>query len=168
MSLANPAISCKKCGTIFEPDMKSKANWPCPSCQTKNPNLKRHYRAVADLCIIGLVIALILIVVGVKEAGLNLLVLLWAADAVLLIVTTVFVYKSEAPWADNRVKNLIWVVFGVAFLSNVVVPLILLGRLNIVAIMIYVVVFSFLFWLNAQAGKCIASEPPKSPPATKS
>ena len=168
MSPANPAVKCKKCGVIFEPDMKSKGKWPCPSCQTKNPNLKRHYRAVADLCIIGLAIMLILAVVRIEDAGLDVLVLLWAADAVLLVVTIVLVYKSKAPWADNRVKTLIWVVFGVALLCNVVLPLILLGRLNIPAIIIYAVVFPFLLWLNAQAGKCAVSEPPNSSAATKS
>jgi uncharacterized membrane protein len=168
MSQANTAIKCRKCGMAFEPDMKTKGKWPCPSCQTKNPNLKRHYRAVADLCILGLAITLIGFVVWIKEAGLNLFALLWAADAVLLLVTIVFVYKSKAPWADNRAKILIWVVFGVALLCNVGVPLILSGELKIPAIIVYAVVFPYLFWLNMQAGKCTVSEPPKPPAATES
>jgi len=163
MSQGNPVIKCKKCGMTFEPDMRTKGTWPCPGCQTKNPNLKRHYRSVADLCILGLAITLILIVVWIKDAGLNFRVLLAAADAVLLLVTIVFVYKSKAPWADNKAKTLIWVVFGVALLVNVAVPLILIGQLNIPALIIYAVVFPYLFWLNVQAGKCTVSESPNMP-----
>jgi hypothetical protein len=168
MSQAKPAIKCVKCGMIFEPDVKTKGTWPCPSCQTKNPNLKRHYRSVADLCILGLLISLLVLVFGVKNAGLNLGALLSAAHAVLLLVTIVFVYKSKTPWADRTAKTLIWVVFGLALLFNVATPLMLAGRLNIPAIIVYVVVFPYLFWLNVQAGKCTASEPPTLPETMRS
>src|SRR2546427_11225554 len=100
MGEANPTIKCKKCGVTFEPDLKTKGTWRCPSCQAKNPNLKRHYRSVADLCILGLIVTLIVVAVGYANAGLNLGVLLSAAHAVLLLVTIVFVYKAKTPWAD--------------------------------------------------------------------
>jgi hypothetical protein len=163
MSHTNPAIKCRKCGLTFEPDMKTKGTWPCPNCQTRNANLKRHYRSVADLCILGLIITLLLVVFGVKNAGLSLGVLLSAAQAVLLLVTIVFVYKSRTPWADSTAKTLIWVVFGLALVFNVAAPLLLAGRLNIPFIIVYAVVFPYLFWLNVQAGKCIVSEPPPLP-----
>ena len=150
----------------FEPDVKTKGTWPCPSCQTKNPNLKRHYRSVADLFILGLIITLLDVAFGVKSAGLNLGVLLLAAHAILLLVTIVFVYKSKTPWADSTAKTLIWVVFGLALLSNVASRLMLAGRLNIPAIIAFAVVFSYLLWLNVQAGKCTASEPPLLPAST--
>lgn len=168
MSQANPVIKCKKCGITFEPDMKTKGTWPCPSCQTKNPNLKRHYRSVADLCILGLIITLLVVVFGVANTGLNLGVLLSAAHAVLLLVTIVFVYKSKNPWADSTAKTLIWVVFGLALLFNVATPLMLAGRLNIPAIIVYAVVFPYLFWLNVQAGKCTSSESPALPATMRS
>jgi hypothetical protein len=162
MSQANPSIKCKKCGRTFEPDVKTKGTWPCPGCQAKNPNLKRHYRSVADLCVLGLIITLVVVVVGVTNSGLNLGVLMSAAHAVLLLVTIIFVYKSKNPWADSTAKTLIWIVFGTALLFNVVIPLLLAGRLNIPAIIVYTVVFPYLFWLNVQAGKCAAIEPPTS------
>jgi hypothetical protein len=157
MSQGTPAIKCRKCGTIFEPDVKTTGIWPCPSCQTKNPNLKRHYRSLADLCILGLIITLLVVVLGVKNTGLNLGVLVAAAHAVLLFVTIVFVYKSKTPWSDSVAKTLIWVVFGLALLFNVVTPLIFRGRLSIPAIVVYALVFPYLFWLNVQAGRCTAA-----------
>ena len=95
-----------KCGMTFEPDVKTKGTWPCPSCQTKHPNLKRHYRSVADLCILGVMITLLVIVFAVTNAGLFLGVLRSAGRAVLLLATIVFVYKSKTPWADSTAKTL--------------------------------------------------------------
>ena len=168
MSQATTPIKCIKCGMTFEPDVKTTGTWPCPSCQTKNPNLKRHYRSVADLCILGLIITLLVAFFQVTNAGVNLGVLLSAAHAVLLLVTIVFVYKSRTPWADITAKTLIWIVFGLALLFNVATPLMLAGRLNIPAIIVYAVVFPYLLWLNVQAGKCTASVPPTSPATTRS
>ena len=157
MSDANPRIKCKKCGFLFEPDVKTRGTWRCPSCQTKNPNLKRHYRSLADLCILGLIFTLVAVVIGYKKVGLNLDQLLRAGQAVLLLVTIVFVYKSTAPWADTSAKTLIWIVFALALLFNVVLPLILAGAINIPYIVVYGLVFPYLFWLNSQASKCTAS-----------
>lgn len=154
---AIPRIKCKKCGFVFEPDLSTKGTWPCPSCRTKNPNLKRHYRSVADLCILGLIFTLVVVVIGFRNAGPNLGLFLSAGHAAILLVTIVFVYKSKTPWADPSAKTLIWIVFGLALLFNVVLPLVLTGTTNIPAIVIYAVVFPYLFWLNSQAGKCTAS-----------
>jgi Zn finger protein HypA/HybF involved in hydrogenase expression len=52
MSQTNPAIRCKECGLTFEPDVKTKGTWPCPSCQTKNPNLKRHRGYIEDISVL--------------------------------------------------------------------------------------------------------------------
>ena len=149
-------IKCKKCGSIFQPDAKTKAAWTCPRCDAKNPNLKRHYRSVADLYVLGLIIMTIMVVVGFNEAGLTLGVILSAADAVLLAATIVFVYKSNAPWSDAAAKTLIWIVFGVALFFNVVIPMVFVAKLNIPALMIYALVSPYLFWLNSQATKCTA------------
>jgi len=163
MSDMGPMIKCKKCGNTFHPDMKTREAWPCPSCQAKNPNLKRHYRSVADLCILGLIVTAIVVVVGFGKGGVNLGVILSAAHAILLLVTIVLVYKSKTPWVDSVAKALIWVVFGLALFFNVLLPLALAGRLNIPFIIVYALVFPYLFWLNSQAGKCTASGQPEIP-----
>jgi len=163
MSDTYPIIKCRNCRYIFQPDMMTNENWPCPICQFKNPNLKRHYRSVADICILSLIATPILIAVGFIRTGLNLAMILLAAHAIahafLLLVTIIFIYKSKTPWANNVVKALIWTVFGLAFFFNVVLPLVLAGRLNIPFIIVYAFVFPYLFWLNSQAGKCRVSGP---------
>lgn len=158
-----PSIKCKKCGNAFQPNMKTTETWPRPSCKAKNPNLKRHYRSVADLFILGLIVTAIVIAVGFSEAGLNLGMILSTGHAILLLVTIVFVYKSKTPWADSAAKALIWTVFGCALLFNVMIPLALAGRLNIPAIIVYALVFPYLFWLNSQARKCLVPEAPPLP-----
>lgn len=158
-----PTINCKKCGNTFQPDMKTRGTWPCPSCRAKNPNLKRHYRSVADLCILGLVVTIIFVAVALSNAGPNLGVILSVGHAVLLLIAIVFVYKSKSPWADGTVKTLIWTVFGLALLFNVVIPFAFGGTLIVPAIIVYAFVFPYLFWLNAQANKCTASEVPRLP-----
>ena len=158
-----PTVKCRKCAKTFRPDMKTKGPWPCPACQAKNPNLKRHYRSVADLCILGLIVTAIIVAVRFSKAGLTLRVVLSAGHALLLLVTIVFVYKSKTPWTDGTAKALIWTVFGLALVFNVVIPLALAGRLNIPAIIVYALVFPYLFWLKSQAGKCTASGGPPLP-----
>jgi hypothetical protein len=161
MSDSDLAIKCKKCGGTFQPDMKTKGAWSCPNCHAKNSNLKRHYRSVADLCILGLIATVIFLLIGFNKRGLDLGVVLSTAHAILLLVTIVFVYKSKAPWKDATAKTLIWVVFCLALLFNVVVPLLTIGILNIPALVIYAIVFPYLFWLNAQASKCTITSPPE-------
>ena len=164
MSEANPTIKCRKCGMTFAPDVKTIEAWHCPNCNAKNPNLKRHYRSVADLFILGLIIELIVIAIVFINSGLTLGMVLTVLHAVLLFVTIVIIYKSKTPWADNAAKTLIWIVFGLAFFFNVVVPFIFARKLNIPFIIVYVIIFSYLFWLNAQARKCTALEPPMNLP----
>jgi uncharacterized membrane-anchored protein len=145
-----PAIKCNKCGSTFEPDLNAKEDRPCPSCQASNPNLRRHYRSVADLCILGFIGTAVFVAVGIATAGVTLGVVLAAAEGVLLLVTIVFVYRSKAPWIDRRAKNLIWTVFGLALLFNVFVPLVRAGSINIPFLVVYGIVFPYLLWLNAQ------------------
>ena len=164
MTDTNPAIKCKKCEKQFEPDMNTKGAWLCPGCSTKNSNLKRHYRSVANLCILGLIITAISVSHWFSKTGqLTLGMLLSATHGVLLLVTIVSVYKSQTPWSDSVVKTLIWIVFSLALLSNAVLPFVLAGRLNIPAIIVYTIIFSYLFWLNSQASKCTAFEPAEIP-----
>ena len=82
---------------------------------------------------------------GIKQ--LNAFWVLLATDTVLLLVTIVAIYRSKTPWASVTVRTLIWVVFLVAFLFNVVVPL-LGGRVVIPAVVVYALLFPYLFWLE--------------------
>jgi len=168
MSGTSPAIRCKRCGNTFEPNMRTNDAWQCPGCQAKNPNLRRHYRSVADLCILGLIVTAIVMGVRVSRGEIGFGLVFGVAQCVLLLVTIVAVYRSSTPWADRRAKVLIWTVFGLALSFNVGVPLCIAGRLNIPFLIVYVVVFSFLFWLNGQAARCTAFEPPGSSPVVKS
>jgi len=163
MSDTSPTIKCKKCGNTFQPDMKTKKAWPCPSCQAKNPNLKRHYRSVADVCILGLIGAVIIVALGLSRTGPNVGLILTAGDGILLLVTIVRVYKSKAPWADGVAKALIWTVFSIALLFNIVLPLVLAGTLNIPFIIVYALISPYFFWLISQTRKCTASGPPPLP-----
>lgn len=155
MSDTTTTIKCRKCGNPFQPDMKTRKLWFCPNCQEKHPNLKRHYRSVADLCLLGFLITIIYIVLYYNQYGLNLGVLLSAGHALLLLVMIVFVYKSREPWADGVAKALIWTVFGLAFVLKALLPLVLFGALNVPVIVVFSIMFPYLFWLNAQANKCI-------------
>jgi hypothetical protein len=157
------SIKCRKCASTFQPDPKTRGAWLCPSCLAKNPNLKRHYRSVADLCILGLIFTVILAAVRLNEHGVDLGLILSSAHAVLLLLTIMFVYKSKAPWKDAPARTLIWVVFGLALLFNVLVPLLFAGLLFIPAIIVYAIIFPYLVWLNSQANKCTAQEPPPMP-----
>ena len=157
---ASMTIKCKKCGHTFQPRVHVIGPWRCPSCEAKNPNLKRHYRSVADVCILGLIATAVIVTLGFRDGGLTLGVVLSAAHGVLLLVTAVLVYKSKTPWTDTVAKTLIWIVFSLAVVFNVVLLLVVAGKLNLPAAIIYAVVFPYLFWLDSQANKCTASQPP--------
>jgi len=178
MTAVTAPIKCKKCGHVFQPDVKTKRAWVCPGCQAKNPNLKRLYRSVADVCILGLIFTVILIVIVVNERGVDFGVVFSSGHAVLLLVTIIIVYKSKAPWKDTAARTLLWIVFGLALLFNLVLPLVSAGlallfnvvlpplfmeMLVVPAMIVYPIVFAYLFWLNSQANKCTAPEPPPIP-----
>ena len=155
------SIKCKECGSIFQPDLKTRRAWMCPQCNAKNPNLRRHYRSVADLCILGLIATIIVVLFEHHEVGVSAGVVLGAASAILLLVTNLVIYKSKAPWANRAAKALIWMVFGSAFLGNLVVPLLLRGSVLIGFVAVYAIVFPYLFWLNSQANRCTVVAPDK-------
>jgi hypothetical protein len=163
------SVKCSKCDEVYQPDLKSNRVWRCPKCQVKNPNLRRHYRSFADLCILGFIVTVIFIIAGLNEYGLSLGVLLLSAHSILLLVTIFTVYKSKAPWTDRTVKTLLWVVLGVAFLLNVVIPTLQNGRFtNPVDLIIEMVVFFYLIWLNSLAKQCTCLEAATVQAATES
>jgi hypothetical protein len=172
------SIKCKKCGNTFQPDVKTKGPWVCPGCLGKNPNLKRLYRSVADVCILGLIVTVLVIAVRINERRVDFGVILAAAHSVLLLVTIVSVYRSETPWKDTTARILLWTVFGLALLFNLLIPLLFVGlfvvfdvvlpplfveTLVVPASIVYLIIFAYLVWLNSQANKCMAPEPPRMP-----
>jgi FtsH-binding integral membrane protein len=133
-----PTIFCQKCRQSFEPDARIRGPWICPQCGAKNPNLRRHYRSIADLFILGLFLASAGFYFGSREF--NLYWILVAADCVLLLLATIAIFRSKTPWANPTVRILIWAAFVIAFLFNVVAPL-FRGRLVIAAVVLYALVF---------------------------
>ncbi|MCL5037148.1 MAG: hypothetical protein M1269_08540 [Chloroflexi bacterium] len=155
-------IKCGNCSETFEPDLKTRESWVCPGCTSKNTNLRIHYRSVADICIIGVVMTFLLMIFTIVNqkgiTGENYFgFLLEAAWAVLLIYTIVLIYRAGAPWQSRKIKGLIWVVFGGAFFFNVIVPL-LVGKLIIPMIIVYIFVFAYLLWLNSATKKLALPE----------
>ena len=150
-----PMIRCRKCECIFSPEMK-KRTWACPACQTKNPNLKRHYRYLADLCILGFIISTSMITINFGKIQ-NFITAQSAAHSLLFLIAIVLIYKSKAPWIDSVAKTLRWTVFGfVLYLSVVFLlasPEILTHVIIVVSLMLL-----YLFWLNSQTIKCTVPE----------
>jgi hypothetical protein len=154
------SVACKVCHKVFEPDVKTKKAWQCSSCSAKNPNLKRHYRSVADLMILGLIVTTFILIAIVIKRGISVGALLLTSDAILLLVTITLIYKSATPWTDRLANVLIWIVFGVAFFTNVVIPFVFVKRLSPL-IVIYLLIFLYLFWLKRAA---VASTRPRLTP----
>ena len=155
------SIKCKKCNQAFQPDMKTRGDWICPNCQTKNPNLKRHYRSVADLYILWLIVLAIFSFVHFKSVGLDAGAIFSFPFLIFLTITIVFVYQSKEPWNDKVVKFLIWLVFGTSlgFKLLQVAGMLIAGKINIPFMisftLIYSAIFLYLFWLHLQASKYV-------------
>jgi len=151
-------VKCKRCQNIYSPNLKSNIAykaWICPNCQCKNPNLKIHYRSVADLCIFGLIAQVLLLYVGLVRDRTGLVWIFGLAYAALLLVTIIRIYKSRAPWMDKPIKIMIVVVASVATVYNigffiVVTPLMLAVTVSGV----YAILWTFLFWLWLQTRQC--------------
>lgn len=152
MNAPSITVACRKCRQVFAPDFKSRKIWRCTHCNSKNPNLRRHYRSVADLMILGLCVSALVIGILLTRRGITFGTLLVGADSALLLFTIILIYRSRAPWRDLRVNVLIWVVFGIAFVCNILIPLIFSGHVGPAA-GIYILIFSYLFWLKRAATK---------------
>lgn len=163
MSPSAVSIRCRKCRRCFQPDLGSRGLWVCPYCRGKNPNLKRHYRAIADLFFLGLAVVVTVVIVNRKQFG----PVGWAVESVqglLLLVSIVAIYRSTASWADLFVNVLIWIVFSCALLGNVVLPLLLRGQVSVPFLILYALLFPYLFWLNWQAKGMCSDVRPTQPP----
>lgn len=78
---------------------------------------------------------------------------------ILFLITTMVVYKAQSPWANAGIRALVFVVYSLAVLLAVVVPLALQGLLNMSPIILCVLVFPYLFWLDGHARLSETAEP---------
>ena len=154
----NILVRCKKCYGRFTPDIKTRKPWICSNCGKKNPNLKRHYRSVADVFILGLISTVIFwwisLDLNANKMLVDVIMFSRAMHVVLLLLGIISLYRSKTPWAEPRIKFLIWLIFGSAFLFNVAFPLFRNGQLNILYIVVLIPVYIYLTWLQYQASKC--------------
>jgi hypothetical protein len=154
MSRIPITVRCKSCATSYSPDLKTNRSWACPQCRCANPNLRRHYRSVADLCILGLIATGLHIAIQVRQAGFDRHAAVNTAQAAFLLVTILAVYLSPAPWNSTVARSLIWLVFSLALFGNIGVPLLRGTGINIPIVVIEGVVFAYLFWLEIQTRQC--------------
>jgi hypothetical protein len=152
-------INCKKCGESFAPDFKTCGDWICPKCQCKNPNLKRHYRSVADLYILWFVFSVVVLWMYIGSTGFNFGAVVRIPFVILLLVTIITIYKSKTPWTDKTAKILIWSSFGVSVMFKAIqtVQLLLADKLTIPFLLgfgiVHIAIFIYLFWLHCQSKK---------------
>lgn len=152
-------INCKKCCESFAPDFKARGDWICPKCQCKSPNLKRHYRSVADLYILWFIFSVVVLIVYVKSEGFDFGVIVRIPFVILLLVTIITIYKSASPWTDKTAKTLIWSSFCVSVIFKAIqtVQLLLADKFTIPFLIgfgiVHVAIFIYLFWLHCQARK---------------
>jgi hypothetical protein len=152
-------INCHKCGEIFTPDFKTRGDWICPKCQCKNPNLRRHYRSVADLYILWFIFSVVVLLVYISSVGFDFGALVRISFAILLLVTIIKVYKSKSPWTDKTAQILIWSSFGVSVIFKAIqtVQLLLAEKFTVPFLLgfgiVHVAIFIYLLGLHCQAKK---------------
>jgi len=151
------SVRCGKCKNIFTPDLKTNRPWICPMCNTKNPNLKRHYRSVANVCILGLIFEVLLIVAVFRNSELSIGFFLGILQCMLLISVITFIYSSKMPWMDPTLKAIIWLFFGITGLSNIIFLRMVFPPIALSALIAYLIVFLYLAWLAIKTHKCSVS-----------
>jgi len=145
-------VRCTKCGGTFAPDLKLRKDpWYCIHCEAKNPNLRRLFRGVADVFIVGLILTVIFFPAHLSTQGLGALrTWISAFWIVFLLVCIIRIYRSRTPWLDPVSRTLVWLVFVLAFALNVVLPLLQGGdalALVVPAFIVYLIVFAYVLWL---------------------
>jgi hypothetical protein len=164
MSALSISIECRKCHNKFQPDLKERGYWICPECQGKNPNLRRHYRSVADLYILWLIFSIIVMVVRFGSVGVDWKTIITLPFLMLLLVTIIMVYRAREPWTDRGIKRLIWLVFGIALGAKVVqfAQMSFRGEPKSVFVgsfgLVFTAILIYLFWLHSQSKKYMPRE----------
>jgi len=165
------SVKCGKCGQRFGADGRSFRAWTCTHCGNKHPNLRRHYAAIASYLICGLAVSGFTAAIGLLRLGpLGWSHVLVAAMVCLVLTTIAVILRSRSPWADTTTKVLVWVVFGLAFLVNVVKPF---GGIDNrrgaysggFPTVIYGILLAYLFWLNDKAETLCGTDGSATPEA---
>ncbi len=163
--MQNVQITCRNCRTHFTPDLKARGNWNCPHCNTKNPHLRRHYKAVADVLVFGLVMYVVQIVISLARGGpLTLWYIPRVLLAVLMLAGVISIYRASVPWLSARIRTFIWAVFAGSFFLRLLlvllrmawhpVPVLWLLPALLPFLLIYGLIFAYLFWLRAITKRC--------------
>ena len=167
-----PSIRCKKCDEVFKPDLETRGAWRCPECSKKNPNLRRHYRSVADLFILSLIVISIMVIYGVMKNGVSFGMIALGCYAILMLATIISLYKSPNPWTNNAAVIMVWTVFGITFAMNFLIPSFLTACWACTALVngnpvmiefnpvfiVYPIMLIYLLWLQIQAINCGITE----------
>ena len=159
MNAVSTWIRCRKCPTKFQPDLKSSRLWQCPHCEATIPNLKRHWRSVADVCILGLIFTSLFAVPHIRAHGIDLAGFWFIVHCVLLLLVIFLIYRAEAPWTHTAAKVLAWIVFIKVTVSNALIPLIQGQVFAIPLLIVYFIVIVFLLWLSMQTARYSATAP---------
>jgi len=160
-------VKCKKCGDIFIPDLNTRGYyWNCQKCNAKIPNLRRHYRFIADVCIIGLISSILGVGLSWYQQSEQLvcIITLGILKIMLLLITIISIYSAKMPWQSSKINALIWTIFGVSVFFDLLAPylIIVMGAENIpflnfflyfflyfsvldVLIFLFIKMFSFIF-----------------------
>jgi predicted RNA-binding Zn-ribbon protein involved in translation (DUF1610 family) len=163
------SVTCISCRRLFEADGRSLRPWACPHCGKKNTNLRRHYRSLATLLVLGLFWNLMVMFNMFRRDATGWPELLVAGFFFLpFLVTTVVILSTRTPWSSTPAKVLLWFVFGLAFVAHVM-PLLLQpaapGSLYVALLLaaFYALVFSYLMWLGRKAKQLCAAGPSAAP-----
>ena len=159
-------IRCKKCEEEFDPRLNQKKGWTCPNCETRNPDLRLHYRVVMGIALLGFLLigglTVARLISGTAPANSQVVPLL---ETLVLLVTVLVLALKKEPWANGLARGLVWVVFGSVFALEVVLPIALQlmslclgGEANSRFIgfvvpfgLVYCVLLGYLLWLHMAA-----------------
>lgn len=153
-------IRCTKCGETFAPDLKLKKDpWFCTQCGAKNPNLRRHFRSVADFFILCLAVTVGVLVYGFSQGksvtARSIVLTVWA---VLLLVATIRIYTVRMPWRDRLGRGLIWVVLALIVADRIVMLVLLPRGMSIPLLVIPIAVLIYVIWVFRAASQCTIGE----------
>lgn len=149
-------IVCLYCNRRIEPDLKSNKPWICVKCNKKLPNLKRHWRSIADVYAIQLSISLLLLLFslfgGEGFKSTFEFISFWVSILISVIIPIIIVirtYSSARPWEERSIRFWITVWLLLSFIS-VLVSFSTTGSILIVLILGFwpVIILLYFLWLS--------------------
>ncbi len=151
-------VRCRRCREMFRPDLKTTKSWRCPSCDAGNPNLRRHFQSLADVCVIGVLAKMIFIAIECegKQHGVGVEIAISAAQCVFIGVLSMYIYKSIKPWVERRVVVLVSVLVWSLLFRSVIIALMSHSLNGISSVVGCALACSYWQWLKFQAGSMCA------------